>query len=122
MTTRRVLVLNDTPPAGWTTPAGGGLNLETDYQFDYLGRVTQVLGPSHTVDLGGVATVVRTATWTVYHDDLSQVWAAQGYATGPGPTYTFTLVNPVSITIYDEAGRVIVQIAAVRASTAGALS
>lgn len=34
-----------TPPAGWTTPPGGGLNLVTDYQVDSLGRPTQELGP-----------------------------------------------------------------------------
>ena len=27
-------------PAGWTTPAGGGLNLVTTYQVDALGRTT----------------------------------------------------------------------------------
>ena len=48
-----------TAPAGWTTPAGGGLHLVTDYQFDAQGRTTQVLGPTHTIDLDGVATSIR---------------------------------------------------------------
>jgi hypothetical protein len=36
-------------PAGWSTPAGGGLNLVTDYEYDCIGRVTQELGPVHEV-------------------------------------------------------------------------
>ncbi|OYV85990.1 MAG: hypothetical protein B7Z73_12545 [Planctomycetia bacterium 21-64-5] len=82
-----------------------GMALVTDFQFDSLGRTTQVLGPSHTVDIGGTATTVRTATWTVYQDGINQVWTAQGYATGSAPNYTYTLVNPVSITIFDTDGR-----------------
>ncbi len=76
--------VSDAPP-GWTTPAGGGLHLITDFLFDDEGRITQVLGPTHTIDLGGVATAVRRATWTVYHDGTQQVWTAQGYATGTAP-------------------------------------
>jgi RHS repeat-associated protein len=34
-------------PDGWSTPTGHGLHLETDYEYDALGRVTQVLGPAH---------------------------------------------------------------------------
>ncbi|MGH7134882.1 MAG: hypothetical protein ACREHD_04030, partial [Pirellulales bacterium] len=82
----------------------------------------QTLGPSHTIDVGGVATVVRTANWWVYQDAINQVWTAQGYATGTAPSYTFTLVNPVSITITDGDGNVTDQIQAVRSSTAGPLS
>ena len=26
-------------PAGWTTPPGGGLNLRTDYEVDWLGQL-----------------------------------------------------------------------------------
>jgi hypothetical protein len=125
-----------TPPAGWTTPAGGGLNLITDITVDTLGRATQILGPSHEIDLDGVATTLRRATWTVYQDGSFQVWSGQGYATlstsssssfwsggAAAPAgYDYTLVNPVSITIFDETGRVTDQISAIRASTAGALS
>ena len=46
-------------PANWSTPANGGLNLVSDYTFDALGRTTQELGPVHTLDLSGTATVVR---------------------------------------------------------------
>jgi hypothetical protein len=108
-------------PAGWTTPAGGGLHLITDTSYDAQGRPIQVLGPSHPVD----GNTVRTASWTVYRDDLDQVWNAQGYASGTGPSYTYTLVNPVSITQLDDDGRSIGQISATRGTTvesAGALS
>lgn len=109
-----------TLPPGWTTPAGGGLHLVTDYQHDDLGRTTQTLGPAHTIDLNGVATLVRRATWTVYDDVNSEVRTAQGYATGANWD-SFTLINPVSITKHDERGNVLEEIQAVRASTAGKL-
>ncbi|MGH7140444.1 MAG: hypothetical protein ACREHD_32315, partial [Pirellulales bacterium] len=99
-----------------------GMALVTDLTVDNLGRTTQTLGPSHTIDLGGVATVVRTANWWVYQDAINQVWTAQGYATGSAPSYTFTLVNPVSITITDSDGNITDQIQAVRSSTSGPLS
>jgi RHS repeat-associated protein len=108
-------------PPGWVTPPGGGLHLVSDFQFDSQGRITQVLGPTHTISLTGVATAIRRATWTVYQDGLFQTWTAQGYATGSGPNYTYTLVNPVSIAVTDKAGRSIASIQATRASTAGAL-
>src|ERR1043166_4103835 len=72
--------VNDAPP-GWTTPAGGGLHLITDYEFDDEGRTTQTLGPGHVIDVDGSATTIRRATWTVYHDDTHQVWSGHGYAT-----------------------------------------
>lgn len=112
-------------PSGWTTPSGGGLNLVTDYQVDNLGPTTQILGPSHVVDLAGTATTIRTATWFVYQDATYQTWTAKGYATGTGPSYTYTLVNPVSINITDAQGRTLEQIQATRGSgvtDSGALS
>ena len=87
----------------------------------HLGRQVQVLGPEHDVN----GTTVRTASWTVYRDDIDQVWTAQGYATGTGPDYTYTLINPVSITQYDDDRRTIAQITATRGSdveSSGALS
>ena len=33
-------------PAGWTTPAGGGLNLVTTYEVDPLGRDVEMTAPS----------------------------------------------------------------------------
>jgi hypothetical protein len=62
---------------------------------------TQELGPSHTIDLNGTATTVRTATWNYFDDGNHVVYSASGYAIGTGPAYTFTLVNPVSITKRD---------------------
>src|SRR5207249_44833 len=40
-------------PTGWATPTGGGLHLITDYAVDNLGRATQELGPTHSVDING---------------------------------------------------------------------
>jgi hypothetical protein len=112
--------VSDAPP-GWQTPTGGGLHLITDYTHADEGRITQVLGPSHTIDRGGTGTTIRGATWTIYHDDTHQTWTGQGYATGSAPNSSFTLVNPVSITITDADGRTLEQVQATRASTAGAL-
>jgi RHS repeat-associated protein len=108
-------------PNGWTTPAGGGLHLITDYEVDYLGRTTQSLGPVHTVSLGGTATTIRRAQWTVYQDAQHATWTGSGYATWTTPV-TYTLINPVTIEQRDVAERVIGQMQATRASTSGALS
>jgi hypothetical protein len=69
-------------PAGWTTPAGGGLHLITDFEHDAQGRPTQSLGPWHEIDIDGVATNIRRATYTVYQDAQFQTWVGQGYAVG----------------------------------------
>ncbi|OYV87544.1 MAG: hypothetical protein B7Z73_09930, partial [Planctomycetia bacterium 21-64-5] len=98
-----------------------GMALETDFTVDNLGRKTEELSPEHTIDLAGVATVVRTATWWVYQDAINEVWTAQGYATGTAPSYAYALVNPVSITISDSDGNLTDQIQAIRASTSGPL-
>ena len=109
-------------PSGWATPSGGGLNLVTDYTVDGLGRITQELGPSHAIDLSGTSTIVRRAKWTVYQDVAYQVWQGAGYATGTGPSYTDTLINPVALTFMDNNFRPTDMIQAVRSSTSGALS
>lgn len=106
-------------PSGWTTPAGGGLNLVTDFEHDDRGRITQELGPAHTVDLNGTATEIRTATWTVFNDIDNIVMSANGYRIVSSASDV--LVNPVSITIRDRNGNVTQQIEAVRASTSGKL-
>ncbi len=109
------------PPSGFgwpSPPSGTRLNLQTDYEYDDLGRVTQILGPAHPIN----GTSVRTATWNVYQDALHQVWTAQGSATGPSTAYVYTLVNPVTLTFLDHANRITDTISAVRSSTAGRLS
>lgn len=105
-------------PSGWVTPSGGGLHVVTDYEYDDQNRATQVLGPSHEADVNGTATTVRTASWTVYKDDLREVWTAQGYQAGS----SYTLVNPVSIARSDAQGHLTDSISAVRSSTSGKLS
>jgi len=106
-------------PSGWTTPSGGGLNLVTDYEHDDLGRQTQELGPEHVLDIGGTATTVRRATWTVYQDVTHEVWVGRGYQQVSDSS--FTLINPVSITQRDRRGNTLEEIQATRISTAGKL-
>lgn len=65
---------------GWTTPAGGGLHLISDYESDPLGRQTLSLGPWHNVN----GQAVRTASFMVYLDAQHQTWSGQGYATLSG--------------------------------------
>jgi hypothetical protein len=108
-------------PLGWTTVSGFGLHLVSNYEVDDLGRTTQVLGPQHNVDIGGTDTAVRTAQWTVYKDADREAWSGRGYGSGGGFS-TYTLVNPVSITKMDRAGRATDQIVATRASTSGKLT
>ncbi|MCG6154171.1 RHS repeat-associated core domain-containing protein [Rubinisphaera margarita] len=85
--------------------------------------MTQALGPSHEIDLNGTATTIRTAAWYVYEStaefDIRR--SGQGYATGSAPGYTYTLINPVSISIWDKQGHIQQQIQATRASTSGKL-
>lgn len=111
-------------PSGWTTPGDGGKHLVTDYTYDDLGRLTQTLGPSHTAVVSGSATTVRHASWTVYKEATTgdQTWSASGYATGSSPSYTYTLVNPVSLTLTDKDGRTTDSIVSKRTTGSGALS
>ncbi|MCX7387510.1 MAG: hypothetical protein NTX48_12670, partial [Planctomycetales bacterium] len=99
----------------------GKQNLTTDFEIDSKGRTTQTLGPVHEAVIGGTAKQVRIATWTTYDDANNKVTSASGYAEGTAPSYTFTLVNPVSITISNNNGNVLEQIQATRASTSGKL-
>ncbi|MFM7213877.1 MAG: RHS repeat-associated core domain-containing protein [Verrucomicrobiota bacterium] len=99
----------------WTPVAGSHLNLTTDMTVDLRGRPTQSLGPVHTIDVGGTATGIRRATWTVYKDDSFETWVGQGYQKTSDSS--FTLVNPVRITRQDAAGRVTDEIGATRGST-----
>jgi RHS repeat-associated protein len=68
-------------PGGWSTPAGGGLNLVTSYQVDSLGRTVAQTDPNGNI------------TYTVYDDANHEVrvyrgWnAATGMPTGPTEVY-----------------------------------
>ncbi|TWT56459.1 hypothetical protein [Allorhodopirellula solitaria] len=108
-------------PSGWSTPNRGGKHLIFDYEIDSRGRTTQQLGPVHTIDIGGVATVVRRADWTIYKDAEHATWTASGYATGIGPAYAYTLINPVNIQQRDARGNILEQIQVPRGSTSGRL-
>ncbi|MEI8379568.1 MAG: glycosyltransferase [Planctomycetota bacterium] len=108
-------------PAGWTTPAGGGLNLVSDFEVDNRGRTTQGLGPAATIDVAGAAISLRRAVWIVYDDPNQTVRVGQGFAVGTGPSYTYTLINPVQIRITDLDGKLLQEIQATRAATTGKL-
>ncbi len=99
-----------TLPSGWSTPAGGGLNLVTDFKHDALGRTTETLGPNHL--LNGQS--VRQVSWSVYRDLEDEILTGQGYAVGTGPEYAYILINPVSIRRTSEDGRTQESIVAVR--------
>ena len=107
------------PPFSYTPPSGSFLNLITDYTIDTQGRVTQTLGPAHNVSLSGASVSIRRASWTVYQDVLGEVWQGAGYLNQTSGS--FTLINPVQITISDGSGRTTDQIAAVRSSISGPL-
>jgi RHS repeat-associated protein len=68
-------------PSGWSTPAGGGLNLVTTDQVDDLGRTVKETSPNGNV------------TYTVYDDPNHEVrvyrgWnAATGMPSGPTEVY-----------------------------------
>src|SRR5487761_133253 len=108
--------------------AGGSEKWIEAVHFNDRADVDQYAYPSAVVsfddtqnDLGGVATAVRIASWTVFDDVNMQIRTAQGYTTGTSPSYSYTLVNPVSITIMEGDGNVTGQIQAVRSSTSGPL-
>ncbi|MCB9939632.1 MAG: hypothetical protein H6823_15425, partial [Planctomycetaceae bacterium] len=109
-----------TVPSGWSTPSDGGKHIVTDYEYDNLGRQTQMLGAEHTVDIGGSAKNIRQANWMVYDDANRETRSAQGYYDVDAETYT--LVNPVSIQNRNATGTRSESIQATRASTSGKLS
>jgi RHS repeat-associated protein len=94
-------------PDGWETAAGFGKHVTTDYESDFLGRTTLELGPAHTIDIGGVATVIRTTNYTVYKDTEHEVWRAAGYVTGNAGNYVFQTTSSVSIVRSDSDRKVI---------------
>ncbi len=94
-------------PSGWTTPAGGGLHLITDYQNDSQGRWTLQLGPEHPLDLRGQIVSARRARYRVYLDSRLQQWEADGYAVGDG----FRTLGAARITQWNPSGQVTDEIA-----------
>ncbi len=94
-------------PAGWVTLSGNGRNFVTDIEYDSEGRPILELGPVHEgVKEDGSVGTLRSALYAVYRDAIDEVWTAQGYATGSGPTYDYVTLNPVSITRTNADGEV----------------
>jgi RHS repeat-associated protein len=54
-------------PSGWSTPSGGGLNLVTTMQVDYLGRTTKLVDPNGNI------------TYTVYNDPNYEMLTYPGW-------------------------------------------
>jgi len=116
--------LTEGAPAGWATPAGGGLNLVTEYESDPEGQLLRELGPWHMAVLNEDderAVNVRTTKFTVYRPDIGEVWSAGGYATGSAPAYGFTTVGSVTILKKDKQGKVTDRIEAARECSCGTL-
>ena len=67
-------------PAGWTTPAGGGLELITSMQVDALGRTVQQTDPDGNV------------TCTVYNDAAHEVRTYPGWN-----STTHTTTGPIEV-------------------------
>jgi YD repeat-containing protein len=113
--------ISDAPavPSGWSTPTEGGLHLITDYVVDLRGRITEQLGPVHEIDVNGTAREIRRAKWIVYKDEEFQQWEGAGYLRVDNSSST--LVNPVTVRIFDNVGRLTDEISAVRGSTGGKL-
>ncbi|MGA2502229.1 MAG: hypothetical protein ABSH20_31180, partial [Tepidisphaeraceae bacterium] len=86
-------------PSGWSY-LHAGINAATNYSYDPLGRIAQVLGPVFVDDAGDT---VRTATWTTYLDAGHEVRTASGDETLSSGGYT--LVNPIAIMVFDRDGQ-----------------
>ena len=93
-------------PAGWTTPAGGGLHLVSDFQNDSQGRWTLQLGPEHPLDLRGTLVTARQARYRLHLDARRQQWNAEGYAVGDG----FRTLGAARITQWNASGQTTDQI------------
>jgi len=119
-------------PSGWSVTGGSHFEYLTDYEYDNLGRQTQMLGPAHDTDTGGMtAENVRTATFMLHIDSKTadqslnnaplgdQVRSAQGYATGSAGSYTFTVIDPITISMQDKRGRPLNQVVSIRSTSGG---
>ena len=73
-------------PSGWTTPAGGGLNLVTTYQVDDQGRTIEETDPNGNI------------TYTVYDDADQEVRVYPGWNSS-----TDTTTGPIEVIRDDQA-------------------
>ncbi|HYE21097.1 MAG TPA: RHS repeat-associated core domain-containing protein [Tepidisphaeraceae bacterium] len=108
--------------SGWTANGGTRLELTADYESDAMGRVTQTLGPVHDAVISGTNTTLRTAAWTVYDELNDRTLTGRGFATGSSPSYTYALVDPVTIATHDQDDRTIQSVVSKRTSGSGRLS
>ncbi|MEL7087379.1 MAG: hypothetical protein AAGL98_02875, partial [Planctomycetota bacterium] len=123
----------DSPP-GWSVTPGNHFDYTSDYEYDDLGRQVLMLGPSHEAVVSGTAQTVRSIEDTLYIETAvadqsvgeapvgDQTWSAPGYATGSPGSYTYSLVDPVSIAFADKLGRTLDQLRSKRSSGSGRLT
>ena len=113
----------------WATQPGFGLNLVTDYYYDFAGRLQWTLGPEHDAVVGGVggaSTDIRTTTQyayctggtgTIYLGDNAvtlsvadpyETWTVSGYTTLSGTQWTnFIPSGTISVGEYDHDGNLV---------------
>ncbi len=112
-------------PGDWKMSDEAGKHDVTDYQYDFKGRLIQIIGPdSEGIDDTGKLVRTRSITWHVY-DDLNRMErSASGYLEldDVGNTAKTVLLNPVSIIIKDVNGNVTDHIQASRNNLAGPLT
>lgn len=112
-------------PAGWSTLAGWGTHLVSDYVNDSLGRVVQTRGPWHEVQLreeDPVPTSIRTVQFRAYQDEIREVRQADGYMAGLEPTAQLYTIGPVTLIHTDDSGRMTDEIQSVRPCNCGLLT
>jgi len=100
-------------PSQITIEPKKGEALVTDITADVFGRVTKVYGPKHraVTDPNSTQTeLVRRASWTVYDDVTGTVISSTGFHRAKGNEQ---LINPVSLSEADRAGRIIQQVNAI---------
>ncbi|HEX8911045.1 MAG TPA: RHS repeat-associated core domain-containing protein [Humisphaera sp.] len=83
------LVSNE--PSGWTTPAGGGRHLVTEFEVDRLGRTTKVTDPTGTL------------TYVVYKDADREVRTYRGFVATTSTSGT--VAGPVEVTREDRGNK-----------------
>lgn len=114
-------------PAGWATPTGFGLNLVTDYVVDLLGRRLRALRPWIEIDPATIGETeasvlnVRPVDYVLYRDALHREWRASGFMKlGENAVELYSVIGPVSWTLFDADGSHIVDQIQTKPSVGGA--
>gem|GEM_PF-4070468 len=100
----------------WLSLPGERKHLVTDFENDSEGRIVQILGPLHEVDLGGEPTFVRRAEWTVYCNGDHEIRYSNGFVIGSQANAISCVINPVRIIRKNAAGQITDEIEAIRSA------